>query len=66
MGEELRTVIAPAGTVIKIEGVPFILNEDAKIRGNPGNIAVIWDSVKKVNPHSTYPSLYENGDTQDV
>lgn len=45
--KNLRTVIVSKGSIVKIEGVPFVLVEDAKIKGTPENIALIFDLVKK-------------------
>ena len=49
--DDLRTVIVPKGTIIKINGIPFILEDDTKIKGMPSNIAMIFDSTKKIDEY---------------
>lgn len=46
MTDELRTVIVPKNTIIKIDGIPFVLEDDTKVKGTPGNIAIILPIIK--------------------
>ena len=49
--DDLRTVIVSKGTIIKINGIPFILEDDTIIKGMPSNIAMIFDSTKKIDEY---------------